>query len=325
MNSKSSLAKSLCIAAMTVSMATAAHAAALRTFVSGFGSDSNTATNCSHAQPCRTFAMAVTVTSPGGEIEALDPAGYGPITIDRALSLIGLPGAAINAPSGGNGITINAGPKDAILVQGLLIDGVGVGANGVAFSAGGSLTISNCVVRNFPSGCCSIVGNGIFISPSSGTVIFAITDTTVSNNGGDGINYEPLSGASPTTKGIIDHVVATANGNFGISFETAGTSTPAVATLSNSVVSDNGTGIGVDNGSGTLKLSIDNVNVSGNSEGIVADHTANVLLGRSVITGNGTGINNATSPNTFFSYQNNQIDLNTSDIPTAMNTTKVLR
>jgi len=89
--SLASLAKSLCVAAMTISMATAAHAAALRTFVSGFGSDSNTSTNCSHAQPCRTFAAAITVTSPGGEIEALDPSGYGPVTITGPLSLIGLP------------------------------------------------------------------------------------------------------------------------------------------------------------------------------------------------------------------------------------------
>jgi hypothetical protein len=45
-----------------------------------------------------------------------------------------------------------------------------------------------------------------------------------------------------------------------------------------------------------------------------------------VITGNATGVNNSTSPNTFYTYQNNQIDLNSTDINgTALNTTKVLR
>src|SRR5262249_21755766 len=109
MEFKSSFAKLLCMVAVTVAMAAAAQAATLRAFVSGVGSDSNTATNCGHAAPCRTLANALTVVSSGGEIVALDPAGYGPISIGGSLTLVGVPGAAINAPSGGNGITITTG------------------------------------------------------------------------------------------------------------------------------------------------------------------------------------------------------------------------
>jgi 4-hydroxyphenylpyruvate dioxygenase-like putative hemolysin len=60
--------------------------------------------------------------------------------------------------------------------------------------------------------------------------------------------------------------------------------------------------------------------VAGNGNGIVAFDTANVTLGRSVITANGNGINNATAPNTFYSYQDNRINGNATDIiGTALN------
>ena len=94
-----------------------------------------------------------------------------------------------------------------------------------------------------------------------------------------------------------------------------------VVTVSDSIVSNNGSqGIFAGDGSATLKISIDNVTVSGNGFGIVASTPANVLLGRSVITGNGTGVTNNTSPNTFGSYRDNRINLNGTDLSGVMNT-----
>ena len=82
-----------------------AHAQAPRTFVSAAGSDSNP---CSFAAPCRHFQAAVNATSLGGEVDALDPAGYGPITITQAITIEGQGWSYIAPPAGGNGITINA-------------------------------------------------------------------------------------------------------------------------------------------------------------------------------------------------------------------------
>ena len=68
---------------------------------------------------------------------------------------------------------------------------------------------------------------------------------------------------------------------------------------------------------GLATVSIDNANVFGNEEGIQAEGIPNLLLGRSVITGNSSGITNNinnTSPNTFFTYKDNRINENTSDI-----------
>jgi hypothetical protein len=249
MTLKSSFSKSLCIAAVTFSMAATAHAAALRTFVSGFGNDSNTSANCAHAAPCRTFAVAVTVTSPGGEIEALDPAGYGPITISGPLTLVGLPGAAISAPSGGDGITITAGTTDAVHVLGLLIDGGGVGNRGIAFNAGGSLTITNCIVQNFDS--------GISIQLSSGSVKTSITNTLLSNNGTFGIYYQ--FGASAKVNGVIDHVVVAGNLQ-GIAINPLGGNASMDLAVSNSVLSNNHNEALIAAGSGpnTLTVSVDN-------------------------------------------------------------------
>ena len=78
------------------------------TFVSGKGAD--TGTCASPAAPCRTFQFALGQTSAGGEIKALDPAPYGPVTITNSISITGVEGASINRPSGDH-ITIKRGAK----------------------------------------------------------------------------------------------------------------------------------------------------------------------------------------------------------------------
>ena len=130
-----------------------------RTFVSGTGTDSGT---CSHTAPCRTFAFSLTQTAAGGEIDVLDPADIAAVIINTAISIIndGVGVAAIQAGSGVNGVTINAGASDSVHLRGLTIDGPGTsGSNGIAFGSGGNLAIENCVIRNFQT--------GIFITPIS--------------------------------------------------------------------------------------------------------------------------------------------------------------
>ena len=306
--------KILCIVAMTVSMAATAHAAALRTFVSGFGDDTNTSTNCSHAAPCRTLAMAVTVTSPGGEIEALDPAGYGPVTIDRALTIVGLPGAAVNAPAGGNGITINAPITAAVTLSGLLIDGGGVGYNGIVFTSGGNLTVTNCLLQSFHNaGNNPNTGNAILLQPTTGIVNIAVTYTTVANSW-YGIFYAPPSG-SPTVNAVVDHVTATTN-QYGIIFNSQSlTGGSTEVAITNGVASNNGlVGVSITSTTSLVKAAVDNMTINGNPFGIVANQTAAIYLGRSVIMGNGTAIQNT---GTIYSYKNNQSD---ASIGTLVNT-----
>src|SRR5262249_22651704 len=150
------------------------------------------------------------LTSGGGIITALDPGKYGPLTVTNSITINGNGWAAITAPAAGNGITVNA-PGASVALSGLAIDGAGARLNGIAFTAGASLTVTNCVLQNFVFGNGVQSGYGILIQPSSGTIEFVITNTTVANNVNSGIAYLPTG--SPNTRGTIDHVVATANLN----------------------------------------------------------------------------------------------------------------
>jgi hypothetical protein len=59
-----------------------------RTWVSGKGTDAGA---CPVTTPCRTFAFALTQTAAGGEIDVLDPPGYGTVRRSawRLTSLLG--------------------------------------------------------------------------------------------------------------------------------------------------------------------------------------------------------------------------------------------
>src|ERR1700684_971293 len=85
---------------------TPAQAQATRTWVSGVGDDANP---CSRTAPCKTFAGAISKTVAGGEIDVLDPGGFGALTITKAITLDGGGGQVASIlVSGTNGITINA-------------------------------------------------------------------------------------------------------------------------------------------------------------------------------------------------------------------------
>jgi hypothetical protein len=303
---------------LTATLALALPAASLtRTFVSAAGSDSNP---CTITQPCATFAHAYSVTAASGIVAALDPGKYGPLTFTGAITINGNGWAAITAPAAGSGITVNAGASDTIALIGLEIDGAGAGYNGIVLNSAGSLTVTNCTLQNFVlNGANATTGNGILMQPTTGALAFTITNTTASNNGYTGIFFFAPSG-SPSANGVIDHVVADANAT-GISVDpNSATGGSVVVTISNSIASNNSSaGIAAGFGSATLKVSIDNMSVSGNGFGVYAVNPANVLLGRSVITGNGTGVFNNTSPNTFGSYHDNRINLNGTDVSGAMN------
>jgi len=303
MDWRSSLAKSLCIAVVTLSMGEAAHAATLRAFVSGVGDNINTASNCSHAAPCRTFAAALTVVSPGGEIVALDPAGYGPITIDRPLTLVGVPGAAINVPSAGTGIAINAGPNDSVRVQGLLIDGGLVGYEGIEVANVGSLSIEKCVVRNLI--------NGIDFNNLASITNLMIADSTFENNSGDGILIDPFDTVRATavltrvnvSKNHFDGIVVTGS-PFGQTF----------VTVSDSVIDGNdGAGARAASDNVTTVVTVFRSVMANNGTGFTADGGFTALVvGQSEITGNANGWT-ATNGALVQSYNDNKMNWNTAN------------
>src|SRR6267378_6234494 len=99
----------LAIAMFMFALASLAQAQATRTWVSGVGDDVNP---CSRTAPCKTFAGAISKTAACGEIDALDPGGFGAVTITKSITIDGTGTFASILASGQNGIIINAGTGD---------------------------------------------------------------------------------------------------------------------------------------------------------------------------------------------------------------------
>lgn len=154
-----------------------AGAQASRTWVSGVGDDANP---CSRTAPCKTFAGAISKTAAGGEIDALDPAGYGALTITKAITIDGGGGQVASVlVSGTNGIVVQAGLSDVVILRNLRFNGIGTGINGIRWLAGKALFVESCYIFGFTN-------NGIDIAKSDGGKAY-ITDTTVENNGVSGL------------------------------------------------------------------------------------------------------------------------------------------
>src|SRR5262249_6797263 len=119
-----------------------AHAQASRTWVSGVGSDANP---CSRTAPCQTFAGAISKTATGGEINCLDPGGFGAVTITKSIIISCEVGTAGVLVSGTNGIVVSVGASDIVYLRGLDFEGVGTGLSGINFIGAGVLHVQHCL------------------------------------------------------------------------------------------------------------------------------------------------------------------------------------
>src|SRR5262247_2306542 len=106
---RSSLVFPILAAVATVVQATPAKAQATRTWVSGVGDDANP---CSRTAPCKTFPGAISKTASGGEINCLDPGGFGGVTITKAITIDCSHTLAGVLVSGTNAIIVNAAAGD---------------------------------------------------------------------------------------------------------------------------------------------------------------------------------------------------------------------
>ncbi len=136
----------IAIAAVFTVAATPAMAQATRTWVSGVGDDANP---CSRTAPCKTFAGAISKTAAGGEINTLDPGGFGGVTITKSLTIRSDSVEGGVLVSGTNAIIINAATTDRVVLDGLDFEGLGTGLNGVSILQARDVVIRNSSIRNF--------------------------------------------------------------------------------------------------------------------------------------------------------------------------------
>ena len=179
--------KILAIAIFMFAFASLTQAQATRTWVSGVGDDVNP---CSRTAPCKTFAGAISKTATGGEIDCLDPGGFGAVTITKSITIDGTKGSGFGSilASGVTGVNVNdsatATPGASIVIlRNLSINGANTTAgSGIRFTSGKSLTVEDCQIFGFTGvGGAGAAGKGIDVSLALSSKNVAITNTSIQN------------------------------------------------------------------------------------------------------------------------------------------------
>lgn len=132
--------RSVFLALVILIAATAAHAQATRTWVSGVGDDANP---CSRTAPCKTFAGAISKTADQGEISVLDPGGFGTVTITKGITLNGEGTLAGILNAGVNGVVVSnsTGSPRTVMIHNISINGAGTGFDGIRNVSGTQTTL----------------------------------------------------------------------------------------------------------------------------------------------------------------------------------------
>jgi len=223
----------LAIVIFTGAFASISQAQATRTWTSGVGDDANP---CSRTAPCKTFAGAISKTATGGEINVLDPGGFGGVTITKSITISSEGFEAGVLVSGTNAIIVNVpNATDVVVLRGLDIEGLGTGLSGITVLTGGTVEVENCTINHFTV-------SGINFVPTVAGSKLEVLDTIVRNNGnvgggtGQGILVNPSTAANANLNNVrLENNVA------GLRAETpVGI---ARVTVRNSAFTNNGTGV----------------------------------------------------------------------------------
>jgi hypothetical protein len=281
-----------------------ARAQATRTWVSGVGDDVNP---CSRTAPCKTFAGAISKTAPAGEINCMDPGGFGAVTITKSITIdCGFTGGILAA--GSNGITVN-GSGILVILRNLSINGAGNGQIGINFVNGLSLEVDNVIISGFTGGSAA----GIKFSPNAGSSTLFVNNSTITTNGiapqaGGGILVQTAGG----TAAVVINKTRIENNSVCVS--AVSTSGTIAMTVRDSIVAScQSFGILATAG-GTLNLMVEHSTVSNNlNTGVLSTGASStVRIANSVITGNATGVGTS-GGGVLRSFKNNAIKGNGAD------------
>lgn len=272
---------------------TPASAQASRTWVSGVGDDANP---CSRTAPCKTFAGAISKTAVLGEINCLDPGGFGAVTITKSITIDCHEVFASILNAGTNGIIINfnsfTDARKTVRIRNINFNGfdtglIGIRIVGAAGSAGSEVFIEDVLIDGNFGG----TARGISDERTGGGEL-SISDTTVRNTGATGI---AITGGT-RIDATIDNV-RVQNSNFGVAIGSG-----VKLMINRSVFSGNTLG-GIESDPGG-EINVDNSVISGNGTGVTNSGT--IRLANTDISFNGSGISGAT-----LSFGNNRISGNT--------------
>ena len=292
----------LAAAVFMLALASMTQAQATRTWVSGVGDDANP---CSRTAPCKTFAGAISKTATGGEIDALDSAGFGAVTITKSVTIDGSRGFIGGILSAGTtGIIVNAPATAVVNIRNLSINGAGTGVFGIRILAVGTISIENCVIANMTS-------NGIQMNMANGTnsnlfvkdTIIRTAETTVSR----GINIDPVSG-SAGVQAVIDNV------RLERMFVGLFAGPGAIVSIRDSVVYGNTfAGIMTQAAGGNAQMNITNCVISHNAAGVQAGTGATITRISNSSVNNNSFKGLSVAGGTLVSFGNNSVFGNAAD------------
>jgi hypothetical protein len=269
---------------------TLANAQATRTWVSGVGDDVNP---CSRTAPCKTFAGAISKTATNGEINCLDPAGYGAVTITKSITIDCEDTQGSILASLTNGIIVNGASVD-VRIRGISINGAGNGINCIRVLGSGTvrLTLDEVVCSGFTT-------HGVSIETSTGSSKIVVLNSSFRNITGNGINSF-VTGAGSTTVAVDSSLFAFTG--VGINLGVA-----SVGSVVDSTITNNTTGIQA--AGGTSFLNAVGNQITHNGTGVSALSSSTIRIGNNLVTGNTNGL----SGTNIFTWGGNQVDGNTSN------------
>jgi hypothetical protein len=244
--------------------ASLANAQATRTWVSGVGDDVNP---CSRTAPCKTFAGAISKTASGGEINAIDPGGFGALTVTKSITVDGAGTMASTLASLTTGFIINAAGIN-VTIRNISINGAGNGIDGIRFLQGTSLLVENVTIGNF-------TGIGIKWAPSTADGTLTVKNTTISHCTLGAVSMVNTSGFG---RGMI----------FNSSFHKSlfGVKAGSLTGISVSDSTANGCTDGFLGDGGQAQMNLQRVNASHNTTGVKVNNGAAVRVSYSQISNN---------------------------------------
>ena len=262
-----------------------ASAQATRTWVSGVGDDANP---CSRTAPCKTFAGAIAKTAATGEIDVLDPGGFGAVTITKSITIDGGPFIAGVLVSGTNGIVISAGASDVVTLRNLDFNGLNTGLDGVKILAAGTVHLERNLIYQFSQNPIEITtGANVNVTMNDCTIReitqAGVSVTTSAGTASADLDNMRIYTSHPGVRANSNSLVTITDSD--ISFDAAGVKqvgTPSTVNISGSQISNNTNGLlgfggATMNASGNT-LSQNGTGVSTNGGTIQSDGT-NVPLG----------------------------------------------
>jgi hypothetical protein len=265
---------------------------AARTWVSGVGDDANPG---SRTAPCKTFAGAISKTDPNGEIDCIDPGGFGAVTITKSVTIDGTGTFASILASGTNGIIIN-GAGIVVTIRGISINGENTGIAGIQIVAAAKVHIIDCVITGFGAG----VARGINDVRIAGGKLF-ISNSIIRDNGQSGVVVLPASG-STAIQVVVENCRLEGNGNAGL----AASSGSRVTVSHTTAVGNVSFGLFADSPAGTSELNVESCVVAANgTDGIFAAPGATIRLSNTFVVNNGVGL--GSGGGTYATFGNNHI------------------